>query len=83
MKKEHLDIVWDSCSEFAKANISFGDFLEKLGLAMESASLPESRDIGKLARDIDFALDSGAPDEVIRLVDGMKKQVAAQIRPNR
>lgn len=80
MKKEHLAIVWDSCSEFEKANISFGEFLEKLGRAMESASSSEAGAIRELVRNLEFSLVSGSPDDISYLLDFMKRQVEAKIR---
>ncbi len=83
MKKEHLDIVWDSCSEFEKANITFGEFLEKLGRAMESASVVEAKYIGEMTRALEFAMVSGSYDEMKKILDGTKKKIATQIRSDR
>ncbi|MDD2998133.1 MAG: hypothetical protein EOM80_10665 [Erysipelotrichia bacterium] len=79
MKKEHLDIVWESCSEFERSNISFNEFLEKLGKAMESASTPEARTIGALARNLEHAVSSGSFGEIQLLLKDMKYRVATEI----
>ncbi len=83
MKKEHLDIVWDSCSELEKANISFGEFLEKLGKAMESANLGETQLIREMANNLEVALMSGSSEEIMKLLDILKTQVAVKIRCGR
>ncbi|MDD3146768.1 MAG: hypothetical protein PHD82_05655 [Candidatus Riflebacteria bacterium] len=83
MKKEHLDIVWDSCSELEKANISFGEFLDKLGRAMESATTGEMQLVSEIARNLEVALVSGSSDEIISIIDVLKRQVAVKIRSDR
>jgi len=80
MKKEHLDVVWDSCSEFEKANITFTEFLEKLGKALESASILEAKQIGEMTRNLEFAMVSGSYDEMKKILDSTKRHVARQIR---
>lgn len=80
MKKEHLDVVWDSCSEFEKANITFTEFLEKLGKALESASLVEAKEIGEMTRNLEYAMVSGSYEEMKKILDGTKRQIARQIR---
>ncbi len=83
MNKEHLDIVWDSCSELEKANISFGEFLEKIGRAMESASGSEVELVKKMACNLEVALMSGSSDEILKILDILKTQVAIKIRAER
>lgn len=83
MKKEHLDIVWDSCSELERANITFGEFLEKLGRAMESATVGEMQLISEMSRNLELALVSGSSDEILKLLDILKNQVADRIRNHR
>lgn len=83
MKKEHLDIVWDSCSELEKANITFGEFLEKLGRAMESATMGEMQLVSEIARNLEVALVSGSSDEILKIIDILKHQIAVKIRADR
>lgn len=80
MKKEHLDIVWDSCTEFEKANISFGEFLDKLGRAIESADTTEAKFIGEMTRNLEFAMVSGSYEEMKKILDGTRKRVEKKIR---
>jgi 6,7-dimethyl-8-ribityllumazine synthase len=80
MKKEHLDMVWDSCSEFERANITFSEFLEKLGKALESANVHEAKFIGEITRSLEFAMVSGSYEEMRKILEGTKKKVAVQIR---
>lgn len=80
MKKEHLEIVWDSCSELEKSTISFGEFLEKLGRSLESASLRESRFIGEVARDLELAMFSGTYEEIEKILDHTKRKISRKIR---
>ncbi len=83
MDKDHLAIIWDSCSELERANISFGQFLEKLGRAMESANCGETQLIHEMARNLEIALMSGSTEEMISLLDVLKNQVAVKIRSSR
>jgi len=80
MKKEHLDVVWDSCSEFEKANITFSEFIEKLGRALESANLHEAKLIGEMTRNLEFAMVSGSYEEMKKILEATKRQIARQIR---
>lgn len=80
MKKEHLEIVWDSCSELEKSTISFGEFLEKLGRSLESASLREARFIGDIARSLELAMFSGTNDDVDKILDHTKRRISQKIR---
>ncbi|MFZ5950354.1 MAG: hypothetical protein ACOYXC_06595 [Candidatus Rifleibacteriota bacterium] len=81
MKKEHIDLVWESLEDFDRANISFGDFLEHLGRALESASIPEAKIIGEATRNLEFALVSGSSNEVRRIMKSLKAKVVAQLHP--
>ena len=80
MKKEHLDMVWDSCSELEKSTISFGEFLEKLGRSLESANLREARFLGELARNLELAMFSGTFDDIEKILDHTKRRIAQKIR---
>jgi hypothetical protein len=80
MKKEHLEIVWDSCSELEKSTISFGEFLEKLGKTLESADLREARFIGEIARNLEMALFSGTFDEIERILEHTKRRISQKIK---
>ncbi|MDN5278866.1 MAG: hypothetical protein PWR01_2831 [Clostridiales bacterium] len=80
MKKEHIDLVWNSLEDFDKANITFGDFLEHLGKAMESASVSEAKTIGEVTRDLEFAIVSGSSKEVKRIMKDVKNQIRANLR---
>ncbi len=83
MKKEHLDIVWDSCSELEKANITFGEFLEKLGRATESANIGEMQLLCEMTRNLEIALMSGSSEEIMNILGILKNQVAVRIRADR
>ena len=80
MKKEHLEIVWDSCSELEKSTISFGEFLEKLGQTLESADIREARFIGEIARNLEMALFSGTFDEIERILEHTKRRISQKIK---
>lgn len=79
MKKEHIDLVWESLENFDRANISFGDFLEHLGRALESASVSEAKIIGEATRSLEFALVSGSNEEVRRIMKSLKAKVVSQL----
>ncbi len=81
MKKEHIDLVWESLENFDRANISFGDFLEHLGRALESATVSEAKIIGEATRNLEFALVSGSSKEVQRIMKTLKAKVASQLQP--
>lgn len=82
MKKEHIKLIWESLNEFEKANISFSDFLEHLGKAMESATVAEAKVIGEATRNIEFALVSGSAKEVKRIMGTLKTSFVPQLRPS-
>lgn len=81
MKKEHIDLVWESLENFDRANISFGDFLEHLGRALESASVSEAKLIGEATRSLEFALVSGSNNEVQRIMRSLKGKIVSQLHP--
>lgn len=81
MKKEHIDLVWESLENFDRANISFGDFLEHLGRALESASVSEAKLIGEATRNLEFALVSGSNNEVQRIMRSLKGKIVSQLHP--
>jgi hypothetical protein len=78
MKKEHIDLVWNSLNDFEKANMSFGDFLDRLGIALESASVSEAKLIGETARNLEFILDSGQKSKTHRLIEALRKGLSSQ-----
>ena len=80
MDKEHLAIIWDSCSELERANITFGQFLEKLGRATATASCGETKLIQEMARNLEIALMTGSTEEIFNLLNILKSQVARKIR---
>ncbi|NLF97008.1 MAG: hypothetical protein GX569_09740 [Candidatus Riflebacteria bacterium] len=80
MKKEHLEIVWDSCSELEKSTISFGEFLEKIGRTLESADLREARFIGEIARNLELAMFSGTYEDIEKILDHTKRRISQKIR---
>ncbi|HAE40341.1 MAG TPA: hypothetical protein DCG57_17160 [Candidatus Riflebacteria bacterium] len=80
MKKEHLEIVWDSCSELEKSTITFGEFLEKLGRSLESADMREARFIGQIARNLELAMFSGTYDDIEKILDHTKRRISQKIR---
>ena len=80
MKKEHLEIVWDSCSELEKSTISFGEFLEKIGRSLESADLREARFIGEIARNLELAMFSGTYEDIEKILDHTKRRISQKIR---
>ena len=80
MKKEHLEIVWDSCSELEKSTISFGEFLEKIGRTLESANLREARFIGEIARNLELAMFSGTYEDIEKILDHTKRRISQKIR---
>lgn len=80
MKKEHLDIVWDSCTEFERSEITFTEFLEKLGRALESASTLEAKTIGEMTREVQVAMLSGSFHEMRDILGQVKRKVAFQAR---
>ncbi len=80
MKKEHLEIVWDSCSELEKSTISFGEFLEKIGRTLESANLREARFIGEIARNLELAMFSGTCEDIEKILDHTKRRISQKIR---
>ena len=80
MKKEHLEIVWDSCSELEKSTISFGEFLEKIGRSLESANLREARFIGDIARNLEMAMFSGTYEDIEMILDHTKRRISKKIR---
>ncbi|PKL43389.1 MAG: hypothetical protein CVV41_10035 [Candidatus Riflebacteria bacterium HGW-Riflebacteria-1] len=80
MKKEHLEIVWDSCSELEKSTITFGEFLEKLGRSLESADMREARFIGEIARNLELAMFSGTYDDIEKILDHTKRRISQKIR---
>lgn len=56
MKIEHIEMVWESIAQFQVSNLNFGDFLDRLGKSLESASLEEAKIIGEASRELDFVL---------------------------
>jgi len=80
MKKEHLEIVWDSYSELEKSTISFGEFLEKIGRTLESANLREARFIGEIARNLELAMFSGTYEDIEKILDHTKRRISQKIR---
>lgn len=82
MKKEHIDLVWESLENFDRANISFGDFLEHLGKALESADVSEAKVIGEATRNLEFALVSGSNTEVQRILKNLKTKIINQLHPS-
>ncbi|GAB4272570.1 MAG: hypothetical protein Kow0029_11310 [Candidatus Rifleibacteriota bacterium] len=80
MKKEHIDLVWESLNDFEKSNITFSLFLEKLGKALESADVAEAKMIGEATRNIEFALVSGSTQEVRKLMNELKTNLERECR---
>jgi hypothetical protein len=83
MDKDYLAIIWDSCSELERANITFGQFLEKLGRAMATANCGETQLIKEMARNLEVALMTGSTEEIVALLNILKNQVASKIRSSR
>ena len=82
MKMEHVELVWESLAQFEKERLTFGDFLEHLGKAIESADVTEARLIGEAARELDFALvtDPGANRKVAQIISRMKHDLLSQLK---
>ncbi|MGM0598970.1 MAG: hypothetical protein ACQETH_04030 [Candidatus Rifleibacteriota bacterium] len=78
MKKEHIDLVWNSLNDFEKANMSFSDFLDRLGIALESASLPEAKLIGETARNLEFIMNSGQKAQTHQLIETLRSGLSSQ-----
>lgn len=82
MKKKHVDLVWESLENFDRANISFGQFLEQLGQALESANTAEAKVLGEAARNLEFALVSGSNLEIRKILNGLRHKVFSRLQPN-
>jgi hypothetical protein len=80
MKKEHIDIVWKSLENFDRANISFSDFLEELGKALESANVSEAKKIGEATRELENALVSGSSIEVQKIMKRLKRGLVSELQ---
>ena len=78
MKKEHIDLVWNSLNDFEKSNMTFGDFLDRLGIALESASLVEAKLIGETARNLEFIINSGEKSKTHNLIQTLRQGLSSQ-----
>jgi hypothetical protein len=80
MKKEHINLVWQSLENFERANITFNDFLEQLGLALESASVAEGMLIGEATRNLEYALVNGSDQDVKRVMENLRTNVLKELQ---
>ncbi len=80
MKKEHINMVWQSLENFERANITFNDFLEQLGLALESASVAEGMLIGEATRNLEYALVNGSDQDVKKVMESLRTKVLKELQ---
>lgn len=82
MKMEHIELVFESVERFEKASLTLADFLERLGKALESASVREAKAIGEIARKLEYAIFEGADEDVASILRKMKVIFLAQLKSN-
>lgn len=82
MKIEHIEMVWESIAQFQASSINFGDFLEKLGKSLESASIEEAKIIGETSRELDFILvaEPWHKKKIERLTGDLRSRLLAQLK---
>ncbi len=56
VKMDQFELIWESLSQFEKENITFDDFLDRMGKSLENATITEAKLIGEATRELDFAL---------------------------
>jgi hypothetical protein len=82
MKIAHVELVWETLSQFERNELAFDHFLNKLGEALETASVAEAKLIGEMSRELDFAL-SNTPErteEIGQIIRKLKLNLIAYLK---
>ena len=82
MKMDHVDLLWESLSQFEKNNLTFGDFLDRLGKSLETATVAEAKLIGETTRELDFALTKcpTRTGNVRKIISRLKSNLVSQFK---
>lgn len=82
MKMEHVELVWESLAQFEKDNLTFGDFIDRLGKSLETATLKEAKLIGEATRELDFSLSAypGENEKVMVIISKLKSGLISQLK---
>lgn len=82
MKMDHVELLWESLSQFEKNNLTFADFLDRLGKSLETATVAEAKLIGETTRELDFALTKSASrtGKVRKIISRLKANLVSQLK---
>lgn len=82
MKIDHVELLWASLSQFEKNNLTFGDFLDRLGKSLETATVAEAKLIGETTRELDFALTKcpARTGNVRKIISRFKSNLVSQFK---
>jgi len=82
MKMDHIELLWESLSQFEKDKLTFADFLDRLGKSLETATVVEAKLIGETTRELDFALTKSASrtGKVRKIISRLKTNLVTQLK---
>lgn len=82
MKLDHIELLWESLSQFEKEKLTFADFLDRLGKSLETATVAEAKLIGETTRELDFVLTKSASrtGKVRKIISRLKSNLVTQLK---